>query len=68
MTYIIGVHVADKREQIFSISAKDETEAKERLALRLPPQERNKIIINTIKVDPKSIVSQEDPYGTFGGE
>jgi hypothetical protein len=68
MTYLIGVRVADKRAQTFSISAKDETEAKARLALRLPPQERDKIIIDSIKVDPKSIVSNEDPYGVFGGE
>jgi len=67
MIYIIGVRVADKRAQTFSIDAKDETEAKERLALRLPPKERDKIIIDSIKIDPKSIRLDDEPYGVFGG-
>jgi len=68
MTYIIEVRVAEKRVQTFNIDAKDETEAKERLALRLPPKERDKIIIDSIKIDPKSIRLDDEPYGVFGGE
>ena len=68
MRYILEVRVADKNPQTFAIDAKDEPEAKERLALRLPPNKRDKIIIDSITLDPKSILQDEDPYGIFGGE
>lgn len=68
MRYILEVRVADKNPQTFAIDAKDETEAKERLALRLPPDKRDQIIIDSITLDPKSILQDEDPYGIFGGE
>lgn len=68
MRYLLEVRIADKRPQTFPIDAKDENEAKERLALRLPPDKRDKIIIDSIKLDPKSIPVDDEPYGVFGGE
>ena len=67
MRYLIEVRVADKKPRLFPIDAKDEEEAKERLALRLPPNERDNFIIDSIKIDPKSLVDT-DPYGIFTEE
>jgi hypothetical protein len=68
MRYLLEVRIADKKPQTFPIDAKDESEAKERLALRLPPNKRDKIIIDSITLDPKSIPFDDEPYGVFGGE
>lgn len=68
MRYLLEVRIGDKKPQTFPIDAKDESEAKERLALRLPPDKRDKIIIDSITLDLKSILIDDDPYGTFGGE
>mgnify|MGYP000091151069 CR=1 FL=1 len=68
MRYLLEVRIADKKPQTFPIDAKDESEAKERLALRLPPNKRDKIIIDSITLDPKSIQFDDEPYGIFGGE
>jgi len=68
MRYLLEVRIADKKPQTFPIDAKDESEAKERLALRLPPDKRDKIVIDSITLDPKSIFIDDDPYGVFGGE
>ena len=68
MRYLLEVRIAGKRPQTFPIDAKDENEAKERLLLRLPPDKRDKILIDSITIDPKSIHIDDDPYGVFGGE
>ncbi len=68
MRYLIEVRIADKKPQTFPIDAKDEEEAKERLVLRLPPDKRDKILIDSIILDPKSIPLDDGPYGIFGDE
>lgn len=68
MRYLLEVRIAQKRPQTFAIDAKDENEAKERLSLRLPPDKRDKILIDSITLDPKSILIDDEPYGIFGGE
>ena len=66
MTFIIDVRVNETRFT-YRIDAKDEDEAKERLKLRLPPHQREHIVIDAIKID-MTTVGDEAPYGEFGGE
>lgn len=66
MRFLIKVHIGEIKST-YSIDAKDEAEAKERLLLRLAPNKRDLVVIDTIKIDPKSIQTEE-PYGIFGGE
>ncbi len=67
MHYIIDVRVDQDKKRTYRINAKDETEAKERLQDRLPPHQRDSLIIDNIKIDMSTIV-QDDPYGIFGEE
>ena len=64
MTYIIDILTAEKKKQSFRIEAKDESEAKERLKLRLPPNKRENFTIESIKID-MTTVGMDDPFGTF---
>ncbi|MBN2816543.1 MAG: hypothetical protein JXQ67_07640 [Campylobacterales bacterium] len=63
MRYIVNVRL-DKETRTYNINAKNEEEAKERLLLRLPPNQRDKCHIDDIKIDPKSFLDTE-PYGIF---
>lgn len=67
MRYLINVRVEGDKRRTYPIDAADETQARERLLLRLPPQQRDNLIVDEIKIDPASLVD-EDPYGLFGGE
>ena len=66
MTYIIDIRIDDKKRS-YRIEAKSEEEAKERLGLRLPPAQRDFVIIDSIKID-MTTVGDEAPYGEFGDE
>jgi len=67
MHYIIDVRVDQDKKRTYRINAKDETEAKERLKDRLPPHQRDSLIIDDINIDMSTMV-QDDPYGIFGEE
>lgn len=67
MRYLINVRVEGDKRRTYPIDAADKTQARERLLLRLPPQQRDNLIVDEIKIDPASLVD-EDPYGLFGGE
>lgn len=64
MNYIIEMRFENNKKSTYQIKAENETQAKERLMLRLPPKERNTIVIDSIKLDPKS-VQTDDLYGIF---
>lgn len=66
MTYIIDIRIEGKQRS-YRIEARGEEEAKERLKLRLPPNQREDITIDAIKID-MTTVGDEAPYGEFGGE
>ena len=67
MQYLIDVRVDGRKKSTFRVNAKTETEALERLPLRLSPQQRDTYIVDAIKIDPSSI-GNEEPYGIFTGE
>lgn len=67
MRYLLNVRVDGDKKRTYPIDAEDETQARERLLTRLPPQQREGVIVDEIKIDPASIID-EDPYGLFGGE
>ncbi|MEJ2468659.1 MAG: hypothetical protein P8Y65_03705 [Campylobacterales bacterium] len=67
MRYLINVRVDGDKKRTYPIDAGDETEARERLLLRLPPQQRDGLIVDDIKIDPASLIDT-DPYGIFGEE
>ena len=64
MTYLVDIRLEDGKRRTYRIDAKDETEAKERLPLRLPPSQRETFTIDSIKIDPASL-GTSDPFGTF---
>lgn len=66
MRYIVTVRL-NKENRTYLVDAADEAQVKERLLLRLPPDKRESVQIDTIVIDPKSVVIQ-DPYGIFGDE
>ena len=63
MRYLINVRVDGTKKRTYPV----ETQAKERLLLRLPPHQRETLIVDEIKIDPASLVNA-DPYGIFGEE
>ncbi len=67
MRYLIDIHIAESKSRTYPIDAKDESEAMKRLKLRLPPDQREHIIIDAIRID-LTARGDDDPYGTFGGE
>ena len=64
MRFIIDIHLESKQKRTYTIDAKDEEEAKDRLRLRLPPKDRDSVVFDDIKID-KSSISDEDMYGIF---
>jgi hypothetical protein len=64
MIFIIDIRIDEEQKRTYKIEAKDETEAKERLKLRLPPHQRDTLLIDSIQIDPAT-VGGEEPYGTF---
>ena len=67
MIFIIDIRIDGKQKRTYRIEAKEETQAKERLMLRLPPAQRDTLIIDSIRIDPAT-VNYNEPYGSFGGE
>jgi len=67
MQYLIDVRVDGHKKSTFRINAKTESEALQRLPLRLSPKQRETYIVDAIKIDPSSI-GNEEPYGIFTGE
>ncbi len=67
MRFLIEIRIDGTTKRTYPIDAQDEAQAKERLKLRLPPHQRDTIVIDAITIDPASIAN-EDPYGIFGGE
>jgi len=67
MRYTIEIRIATKNRRSYKIDAKDEKEALSKLALRLPPDQRDNYVVDSISIDPLSINSDE-PFGIFGGE
>lgn len=66
MIFIIDIHI-EEQKRTYKIEAKDEAQAKERLMLRLPPHQRDTIIIDSIQIDPAT-VGDDEPYGIFLNE
>jgi hypothetical protein len=67
MRFLVNVRVEGDKKRLYPIDAEDETQAKERLLLRLPPHQRDTLIVDDIRIDPASIINT-DPYGIFGEE
>jgi len=67
MRYIIEIRITTKNKRSYKIDAKDEKEAISKLELRLPPEERDDYVVDSISIDPLSINSDE-PFGIFSGE
>ncbi len=63
MRYLIDIRLEGK-SRLYPIDADNETQAIERLKLRLPPHQRESIIIDSIEIDPASIPN-DDPFGIF---
>jgi len=64
--FIINIRLKSKTKYTYTIDANTEEEALERLKLRLPPDEHESVIVDAIRIDPKSIIN-EGPYGVFDG-
>jgi hypothetical protein len=64
--YLIDIRL-DQTKRTYRIDADSEAQARERLLLRLPPHQRDSVIIDAVKID-RTTVGAEDPYGSFGGE
>jgi len=67
MRYIIEIRIATKNKRSYKIDAKDEKEAIDRLNLRLPKEQRDNYIVDSISIDPLSL-NNEEPFGIFTGE
>lgn len=67
MLYLLHVRVDDTKKRTFKIVANSEEEAVEKLPSRLPPDKRTNYILDSIEIDPKSMISDE-LYGVFLNE
>lgn len=67
MQYLIDIRIEGSKKSTFRIDGQDEKQALQRLALRLPPDQRDTYIVDAIRIDPSSI-GEEEPYGIFTGE
>jgi hypothetical protein len=65
MRYILCITLANNKKRTFPITASNEKEAKEKLLLRLPPNERDTVRFDSVSVDPRSVEPDEDPFGSF---
>ena len=64
MRYIINITLASKESRKYLVDASEEDEAKERLLLRLHPDQRDTVKIDSIEIDPTSII-YENPFGIY---
>lgn len=67
MVYIIDILTHEKKKKSFRITADNEEQAKERLQLRMPPNNRDNFTIESIKID-ASTLNMEEPFGSFYGD
>ncbi len=67
MRYIIETRTPEQKKSTYRIEASSESEALERLKLRFPPELREAITVDSMKID-LTTVGNDDPYGLFGGE
>ncbi|MGA9047212.1 hypothetical protein [Sulfuricurvum sp.] len=63
MRYLIDIRLEGKT-RLYPIDADNEEQALERLKLRLPPHQRESVIIDSIAIDPASVLN-DDPFGVF---
>lgn len=63
MKFLIDIRLEGKVRR-YPIDASNQKEAVERLKLRLPPNQRDTFIIDSIELDPSSI-PEDDPFGVF---
>lgn len=63
MRYLIDIRL-DGKSRLYPIDADNETQALERLKLRLPPHQRESVIIDSIVPDP-AFLPNDDPFGVF---
>lgn len=63
MRYLINILI-DGKSHLYPINAKDEEDAYQKLKLRLPPHQREHIMIDSINIDP-STVHYDEPFGVF---
>lgn len=66
MRFIINIHL-NQAKRIYRIDADDKSQAKERLLLRLHPNKRDSCVIDSITIDPQTVLALE-PFGTFTQE
>lgn len=64
MKYLIDISIEGSNKRTYNISADTPEEAKEKLLLRLPPNQRQNITILSIKPDPKEFID-DDMFGSF---
>jgi hypothetical protein len=64
MRFIVETRVMGDKKRTYLIDANSESEVKHKVELRLPPAQREDLIIDSIKIDPKSL-SDDDIYGIF---
>lgn len=63
MKFLIDIRLEGKVRR-YPIDASNQEEAVERLKLRLPPNQRETFVIDSIELDPSSI-PEDDPFGIF---
>lgn len=63
MKFLIDILLEGKVRR-YPIDASNQEEAVERLKLRLPPNQRETFVIDSIELDPSSI-PEDDPFGVF---
>lgn len=63
MKFLIDIRLEGKVRR-YPIDASNQEEALQRLKLRLPPNQREIFVIDSIELDPTSI-PEDDPFGLF---
>ena len=63
MRYLLHVRIGEQK-RTYRIDADNEAQAKERLPSRLPPHQRDGVIIDEIKIDP-AFAGNEEAFGIF---
>jgi hypothetical protein len=64
MRYIIDVDIEGANKRTYNVTADTPEEAKEKLLLRLPPNQRQNVNILSLKPDPKEFID-DDAFGMF---
>lgn len=64
MDYVVDIKIEGSNKRTYNISANTPEEAKEKLLLRLPPNQHEKVTFLSINPDPKKFID-DDFFGTF---